>query len=92
MLTVSIEAVEKEFREKGADIEIFPLDDSGATVEEAAVTIGVEADAIAKTLALHLGNDIIIVVMSGGARLDNKRYRASFGAKAKCCRSKRWNP
>ena len=80
---MSIEAVEKELREKGADTQIFPLEESGATVEEAAQTIGVEADAIAKTLALHLKEDVIIVVMSGAAKLDNKKYRESFGAKAR---------
>lgn len=80
---MSIEAVKNDFKEKNADIEIFKLDESGATVEEAAKTIGVDADTIAKTLALHLGNSVIIVVMSGNARLDNRKYRDTFQTKAK---------
>lgn len=78
---MSIEAVVKEFEEKSVDIKIFALNESGATVEEAAKTIGVDSDAIAKTLALHL-DGIIIVVMSGRARLDNKKFRATFQTKA----------
>lgn len=80
---MSVEDVKKEWQAKNVAIEIFSLNESGATVEEAAAVIGVEADAIAKTLALHLNGDVIIVVMSGGSKLDNKKYRTSFGQKAK---------
>lgn len=80
---MSLESVQKDLESKNAGIEIFGLDESGATVEEAAATIGVEADQIAKTLALHLDDEVIIVVMSGNSRIDNKKYRDTFHAKAK---------
>ncbi len=83
MWKLSVDTVKADFEAKGADIEIFELDDSGATVEEAAKTIGVPADAIAKTLALHLNEEVIILVMSGNARIDNKKYRGFFHAKAR---------
>lgn len=80
---MSLKTVADEFEKRAIDIEIFKLDESGATVEEAAKTIGVDPDSIAKTLALHLGEQVIIVVMSGSARIDNKKYRQTFHAKAK---------
>jgi prolyl-tRNA editing enzyme YbaK/EbsC (Cys-tRNA(Pro) deacylase) len=38
---------------------------------------------IAKTLSFHVGDEIIVVVMSGDARIDNKKYKEYFGTKAK---------
>lgn len=79
---MSLETVRDEFREKKADLEIFEMGE-GATVEEAARSIGVDADSIAKTLSLHLGDEVIIVVMSGKVKLDNKKYKEVFHTKAK---------
>jgi len=44
---------------------------------------GVEPARIAKTLSLRLGDDVILVVMGGEARLDNRKYKDRFAAKAK---------
>ena len=80
---MSLQSVTDEFKRKSVEIEIFKLDESGATVEEAAKTIGVDSDSIAKTLALHLGDRVIILVMRGNSRIDNKKYRQTFQAKAR---------
>lgn len=80
---MSVEAVREYFNGKTVDVEIFELPTSGATVEEAADTIGVPAAMIAKTLALHLNDGVIIIVMGGSSRIDNKKYKQAFGAKAK---------
>lgn len=80
---MSFQTVTDEFKNRSVNIEIFKLDESGATVEEASNTIGVVPDSIAKTLALHLEERVIIVVMSGNARIDNKKYKQTFQAKAK---------
>lgn len=80
---MSVEAVQQYLEDNEADVRIFRLSDSGATVDEAAATIGVAPDAIAKTLALHLGDGVIIIVMSGDAKIDNKKYREQFHQKAK---------
>ena len=79
---MSLETVRNDFREKQADVQIFEMSE-GATVEEAARSIGVDADSIAKTLSLHLDGEVIIVVMSGKVKLDNKKYKDIFHSKAK---------
>lgn len=80
---MSLQSVTDEFQRRSIPIKIFKLEESGATVDEAANTIGVDPDSIAKTLALHLGDRVIIIVMSGNSRIDNKKYRQTFQAKAK---------
>ena len=56
---------------------------SSATVELAAQALGVDGARIAKTLSLRAGERIILIVMAGDARLDNAKYKAMFGTKAK---------
>lgn len=38
---------------------------------------------IAKTLSLRLNGDVILVVMNGEARLDNRKYKDRFSARDK---------
>ena len=54
---------------------------STATVAEAAATLGVEPARIAKTLALRVGGDVLLVVTRGDARLDNVKTKAAFGGR-----------
>jgi prolyl-tRNA editing enzyme YbaK/EbsC (Cys-tRNA(Pro) deacylase) len=56
---------------------------STATVALAAEAHGVTPAEIAKTLSLSLDGEPILLVMSGEARLDNRKYKHRFGAKAK---------
>jgi Cys-tRNA(Pro) deacylase len=72
----------KFFKDKNFDVDIIELEDS-ATVGKAAESLGVNTNDIAKTLAFHVGNDVILVVMSGDARVDNKKFKETFNAKAK---------
>jgi len=65
------------------DIAIIDTSESSATVAEAAAAHGVEPAQIAKTLGLWLGDAVILVVMSGSARIDNQKYRTRFGQKAR---------
>lgn len=80
---MSVASVKDFFVEKGLEDPVFKLEDSGATVELAATTIGVEPDYIAKTLAFHLKEKDILIVTKGGARIDNKKYKNYFKVKAK---------
>lgn len=80
---MSAEAVRNFFTSKGADVEIITLDDSLATVDEAAAAIGVDGDVIAKTLSFQLADRVAIVVMSGRSRIDNRKYKETFGEKAR---------
>jgi prolyl-tRNA editing enzyme YbaK/EbsC (Cys-tRNA(Pro) deacylase) len=65
------------------DIDIIDTTMSSATVADAAAAHGVEHAQIAKTLGLWLGDEVILIVMSGSARIDNQKYRSQFGQKAR---------
>jgi prolyl-tRNA editing enzyme YbaK/EbsC (Cys-tRNA(Pro) deacylase) len=80
---MSLESVRAFLAERAPDIEILEATTSTATVALAAAAHGVEPARIAKTLSLRLNGDPILLVMSGTARLDNRKYKARFGAKAK---------
>lgn len=59
------------------------FDSSTATVDLAAESLGVEPGMIAKTLAIRVksSGDIIVVVAMGRARLDNTKFKNTFGGK-----------
>ena len=61
-------------------IQLFDV--SSATVELAAQAVGVEGARIAKTLSFKLDNGCILILAAGDARIDNKKYKATFHKKA----------
>lgn len=63
------------------DIAIIETEASSATVPLAAAAHGVAPGQIAKTLSLRLGDEVVLVVARGDARLDNKKCKAAFGVK-----------
>ena len=80
---MSQQSVRAFLAEHAPDIEILETPTSTATVALAATAHGVAPGQIAKTLSLWLKGEPILVVMSGDARLDNRKYKDRFGAKAK---------
>ena len=80
---VSIERVREEFSLLGIDDRIVELDASSATVELAAKALGCEPKNIAKSLAFLVGDQPILIVASGHAKIDNAKYKHYFGKKAK---------
>ena len=80
---MSLHSVRAFLAEHAPDIEILEAPTSTATVQLAADAHGVEPGQIAKTLSLRLGEDVVLLVMRGDARLDNRKYKDRFGAKAK---------
>lgn len=81
---MSIERVRSFFREYGMEDRIMEFDVSSATVELAAQALNVEPARIAKTLSFLLKDDrCILVVAAGDAKVDNAKYKAQFGSKAK---------
>ena len=80
---MSIEKVRNYFQQFGiADrIREFPV--SSATVELAAVAVGVEGSRIAKTLSFKVDDQPMLIVMAGDAKVDNSKYKAQFRTKAK---------
>ena len=67
--------------EHAPDIEIIEVQESTATVAEAAAALGVEPGRIAKTLAIKIDERIILLVTRGDARLDNAKCKAAFGSR-----------
>jgi prolyl-tRNA editing enzyme YbaK/EbsC (Cys-tRNA(Pro) deacylase) len=63
--------------------QILEFDVSSATVELAAAALNCEPKRIAKTLSFELDEAPILIVVAGDARIDNKKYKATFGKKAK---------
>lgn len=80
---MSLESVKKQFEEEQLDLEVIVTEQSSATVALAAEAIGVEPNRIAKTMAFKVADDNILVVIAGEGRIDNKKYKRYFGAKAK---------
>lgn len=79
---MAIDKVREFFRSYGMENEILEFPVSSATVELAAAALGCEPCRIAKTLSFKLDGAPILIVAAGDARIDNKKYRAQFGAKA----------
>ena len=80
---MSIEKVRAYFKTLGMEEKIREFPVSSATVELAAQALGVEGARIAKTLSFKLDERTILVVAAGDAKVDNGRYKAAFGGKAK---------
>ena len=80
---MSLQSVREFFAEHAPDISIIELEQSTATVALAAAAHRVEPGQIAKTLSLKVKEKVILVVAKGDARLDNKKLKETFGAKAR---------
>ena len=80
---MSIEKVRAYFKPLGIEDRIREFDVSSATVELAAVAVGVEGARIAKSLSFKVEDKPIIIVVAGDAKVDNSRYKAQFHTKAK---------
>lgn len=80
---MSIEKVREYFSAYGIENKIMEFDVSSATVELAAIAVGVEGARIAKTLSFLVKDEPILIVVAGDGRVDNKKYKATFSAKAK---------
>lgn len=80
---MSIEKVREYFKTKGIDRRIQEFENSSATVPLAAKALHCEESRIAKTLSFHIGEKVILIVAAGDAKIDNVKYKAQFGMKAK---------
>jgi prolyl-tRNA editing enzyme YbaK/EbsC (Cys-tRNA(Pro) deacylase) len=78
---MSVASVKAFFAAHAPDIEVLELDVSTATVELAAAGHGVKPEQIAKTLAIRVGEEIMLLATKGTARLDNKKFKARFASK-----------
>jgi prolyl-tRNA editing enzyme YbaK/EbsC (Cys-tRNA(Pro) deacylase) len=80
---MAIEKVKEYFTAFGIADRVREFDVSSATVELAAAALGCEPCRIAKTLSFAVDGSPILVVAAGDAKIDNPKYKARFGTKAK---------
>lgn len=80
---MAIEKVREYFKKHGIENRILEFEVSSATVALAAQALNCEPDRIAKTLSFKTGEDCILIVTAGGAKIDNAKYKAQFHTKAK---------
>ncbi len=80
---MSIAAVRAYFSQRGLEDRIQEFNVSSATVELAAQAAGVIPARIAKTLSFLVDNHAVLIVTAGDAKVDNPKYKAQFGTKAK---------
>lgn len=80
---MSVRAVREHLEKFGYADRIAEFNESTATVELAAAVVGVIPARIAKTLSFKVNESVILIVAAGDAKIDNRKYKDKFGAKAK---------
>ena len=80
---MAFEKAKQYLEAQGLGDRIIVPEHSSATVAEAAEALGCEPGMIAKTLSFLQGEQPVLILVEGMARIDNKKYRHCFGCKAK---------
>ena len=80
---MAIDKVRAYFRQFGIENRIREFSVSSATVDLAAQALGCEGCRIAKSLSFMGPEGPMLVVAAGDAKVDNGKYKARFGVKAK---------
>ncbi len=80
---MSIDKVRAQFETFGIAERMLEFTVSSATVELAAKALGTEGARIAKTLSFYSGESCILVVTAGDMKVDNSKFKARFGMKAR---------
>lgn len=83
---MAIDIVREYLRQFGADEKIQEFETSSATVELAAKALGCAPSRIAKSLSFKIEEKAVLIVAAGDAKIDNVKFKAQFGAKAKMLR------
>ena len=78
---MSLASVRADLAARAPDLPIIETAISTATVDLAAEALGVEPGRVAKTLAVRVGGEVLLVVTRGDARLDNAKTKAEFGGR-----------
>ncbi|MFM0217410.1 YbaK/EbsC family protein [Paraburkholderia caledonica] len=80
---MSLQSVRTFLSQHAPDLEIVEKQTSTATVAEAANAHGVSPGQIAKTLSLWLKDEVILLVLGGDAKIDNRKFKDQFKGKAR---------
>ncbi len=80
---MGIEQARNHLKRFGREHDILESEASSATVELAALALGVEPARIAKSLTFMASDGMaLMVVTAGDVRVDNAKFKAQFGIKA----------
>ena len=80
---MSLEKAESYLKEAGFLDHVIELKESTATVALAAEALGVELGMIAKTMSILQGEQPVLILTEGTAKVDNRKYKDTFHVKAK---------
>ncbi|MBQ4088748.1 MAG: YbaK/EbsC family protein [Clostridia bacterium] len=80
---MAYESARAQLARYGFEDRITLFDVSSATVELAAQAVGCDPAMIAKTLSFDVNGTVVLILAAGDAKIDNPKYKAQFGAKAK---------
>jgi prolyl-tRNA editing enzyme YbaK/EbsC (Cys-tRNA(Pro) deacylase) len=80
---MTVETVRAFLADKAPDIAIIDLPTCTATVALAAEAHGVAPGQIAKSLLLEAGGRRVLIVTRGDTRIDNQKFKQTFGRRAK---------
>ena len=80
---MSLKRAEEYLENKGFLDHVIELEESTETVAMAAEALGVEPGMIAKTMSFLQGENAVLILTEGTARVDNRKYKDTFHVKAK---------
>jgi len=80
---MSIIKAREHLKKYGLEDKIMEFEVSSATVELAAKAVGSSEAEITKTLSFLVGERPILIATAGDCKIDNAKYKAFFGTKAK---------
>ena len=78
---MSADSVRAWLAANAPELRLIEVEESTATVNDAARALGVEPARIAKTLAVRAGDLLFLLVTRGDARLDNQKCKRELGAR-----------
>ncbi len=80
---MSAEKAKAQLEKYGLGDRIKTFSQSSATVELAAKALGCEPARIAKSITFLVNDKAVMVVAAGDVKIDNAKFKAKFGVKAK---------
>ncbi|MBQ2949179.1 MAG: YbaK/EbsC family protein [Clostridia bacterium] len=89
---MSIERARAHLKKHGLQNRIKEFNVSSATVALAAEALHCEPARIAKTLSFEKGESAILILAAGDARIDNAKFKHTFGMKARMLSAERVEP
>lgn len=80
---MSLVKVKEYLKRYNADDRVIVLDESSASVKEAAHALNTSEGAIAKSIAVMINDKPVVIVLSGDRKLDNHKFKGEFHVKAR---------